>query len=209
MEKNIFILDCPPEPFREDVVHTATPSVHTDFDVVLKDEGREITTGELHALIRIPDIRCCNFECVRECFNAEICFKRRRHFPGDHISTEPVEDGHEIGEAAFQFHVRDIRSPDLIWTDNVEASEQIWILLVQWVPLAQSLLFSRIYGLNTHLLHEAANVVTTDGRLVALGEFNSHPARAIERTVRVDTIDEALDPFILWIHERGIREAPS
>ena len=139
--ENIFILDCPPEPFREDVVHTATPSVHTDFDVVLKDEGREITTGELHALIRIPDIRCCNFECVRECFNAEICFKRRRHFPGDHISTEPVEDGHEIGEAAFQFHVRDIRSPDLIWTDNVEASEQIWILLVQWVPLAQSLLF--------------------------------------------------------------------
>ena len=209
MKKNIFILDRPPEPFREDVIHTATPSVHADFDVVLKDEGCEITTGELHALIRIPDIRCCNFECVRECFNAEICFKRRRHFPGDHISTEPVEDGHEIGEAAFQFHVRDIRSPDLIWTDNVEASEQIWILLVHWVPLAQSLLFSRIYGLNTHLLHEAANVVTTDGCLMALSEFGSHPTRAIERTVRVDPINETLDPLVFRIDEWDIRETPS
>ena len=117
------------------------PSVHTDFDVVLKDEGREITTGELHALIRIPDIRCCNFECVRECFNAEICFKRRRHLPGDHISTEPVEDGHEIGEAAFQFHVRDIRSPDLIWTDNVEALSGYGYFWCNGSPWLQSLLF--------------------------------------------------------------------
>ena len=85
MEKNIFILDYPPEPFREDVVHTATPvRPYWDFDVVLKVEGCEITTGESARLDPHSRYPVLHSECVRECFNAEICFKRRRHFPGDH-----------------------------------------------------------------------------------------------------------------------------
>ena len=75
-------------------------------------------------------------------------------------------------------------------------------------PLAQSLLFLGYTASIPHLLHEAANVVTTDGRRGS-GRVHSHPARTIERTVRVDTIDETLDPFILWIHGRAYERAPS
>lgn len=209
MEKNIFILDRPPEPFRENVVHASPASIHADFDVMLKDKARQVSARVLHALVCVPDIRSCDFECVRECFHAEIRFKRGRDFPCDDIPAEPIEDGGEIGEAPFQFYIGDVRSPDLIRTDDVEPAQEIRILLMQWIALAQSLVFPGIDGLNPHFPHKATNVIAADWRLMALRQFDAHPARTIERTVRVNSIDESLDPFIFRIREWDIGEACS
>lgn len=175
MEKDIFILDRPPQPFREDVIHTSTSSVHADFDVVLKNERGEIATCELDALIRVPDFRSCDLECIRDRVNAEVRFKRRRHFPCDDISAEPIKDGREIGEAAFQFHIGDVRPPNLIRFDDIESAKQIWIFLMRWVALAQSLVFSRINGFYAHLLHQMPDVVPANRRLVVLRQFITYP----------------------------------
>jgi len=136
MEIDIFILDCPPQSFREDVVHASPSSIHADLHVMAENQCGQIAARELHALIRVPDIRSSHVECVRERINAEICFKRWRYFPCDDIPAEPIKDGHEIGEASLQFHVGDIRAPNLIWMDDVEAAEQIRILLMKWISLA-------------------------------------------------------------------------
>ena len=44
---HLFLLERPPQPLNEDVVHTASPSVHTDGDVSGLQFPRELLTGEL------------------------------------------------------------------------------------------------------------------------------------------------------------------
>lgn len=207
MQVHVFILDRPPEPFREDVVHAPASAVHADLHIFSKDETGEIAARELNPLIRVPNIRHGDLEGIRECLNAEIRFKRRRHFPSDDVPAEPIENGDQIGEAALKLDVRDVRSPDLIRTDDLEVSEQIGILLTRGVCPAQPLLFAWIDGFNAHLSHEPPDMVAADVGLVFLPQFDPHPTRAIERAVGVDPVDEAFDALILRTEQRHIREA--
>ena len=208
-KEDIFILDRPPEPFCEDVVHASTSTVHADFCLMLQDEGCQFTACELDALIRVPDVRRCHRECVLERLHTEVRFHGRRQSPGDDISAVPVEDRNEIGEAVFELHVRDVGSPDLIRTGDSKITEEIWVLLMCRIALAQSFLFLRIDGLNSHLAHETADVVTTDECLMILGKFNAHPAGTVEGTIGIDAINETLVPFIVRIRDRDVRETSS
>ena len=57
MQVKIPILDGPPQALDEDVVLTATPAVHADFNLVILEHLGEGRAGELSPLVGIEDFR--------------------------------------------------------------------------------------------------------------------------------------------------------
>ena len=57
MQVKIAILDGPPQPLDEDVVLTAAPAVHADFNLVVLEHLDEGCARELSPLIGVEDFR--------------------------------------------------------------------------------------------------------------------------------------------------------
>jgi hypothetical protein len=206
-EIHVLILHRPPEPFCEDVVHAASTPIHTDPHVFREHKAREFMTRELDTLVGVPDLWDGQSKGIREHIETEARIKRRRQSPSHHKAGIPVEDGDKIAEASFKLDIGDIRSPDLVGTDDLKASKQIGVLSVTRVRIAQAPCSFGVDGFNPHLSHEATDMVTTDRDVMTSTKLDPHSARAIEGSIRVDPINEAHDAFVFFLHERDIREA--
>src|SRR5215208_1539713 len=63
---HLFVLYTPPEPLDKDVVQRAAASIHTDLDARRLQQARVLRTGEMAALVAIPDLRRRHRQCTTD-----------------------------------------------------------------------------------------------------------------------------------------------
>ena len=69
---NFFVFDAAPEPLDEDIVQGSTAAIHTDCNLPFFENARERIAGEVHALIRIENLRRRLFQRLLQGTGAEI-----------------------------------------------------------------------------------------------------------------------------------------
>jgi len=127
MQIAAFILQRPPEPLNHAVVTPRAFPVyyrqvickiterHADLDLCVGQHVDPAPAGELAALIRIEYLRLSVLgQGFFQGLNAEFRIHAVRLPPGQHLSTIPVHDRHEIQEAAPHRDIRDADAPDLV-----------------------------------------------------------------------------------------------
>src|SRR4029077_13271794 len=57
LEIDVLMLERPPQPLDEDVVHPTTAAIHGDLDPCARQRAGEGRTGELAALVGVEDLR--------------------------------------------------------------------------------------------------------------------------------------------------------
>ena len=92
-EVHVFVFDGPPQPFREDIIHAPSTTVHTDRDIFIQQECSVLRAREVTALIRIMNLRRGFDQRSLQIFQTEIYLERRGQFPSDDVTAEPVEEG--------------------------------------------------------------------------------------------------------------------
>jgi len=56
IEINLLVLDCPPEPLREDIVKNHAPTIHADSHLGLLQNRGKIPAGKLTALVSVENL---------------------------------------------------------------------------------------------------------------------------------------------------------
>ena len=54
IQVDLFLLQAPPQPFHEHIVHEPAPAVHADSDAGILQDAREVLTGALASLALAP-----------------------------------------------------------------------------------------------------------------------------------------------------------
>ena len=99
-----------------------------------------------------------------------------RDLPIQDVARIPVDDPREIDKSLLEANVGDIRTEDLVRTDNGHILQKIGIDLMVLVPLRQRGL--GVDGFQTHQPHQTKNAFWVDG--IPLGpEPGRHPPIAI------------------------------
>jgi len=193
---NILLFDRPPQPLNKNIIQTATPTVHADFNISFNARCREFRTGEMAALIGIENFR--DGQGVSPFLNpqAEINVQRVRQFPGDDIARVPVDNSCQITEAMFQFDVGNIGAPNLVRPENWQPAEQIRIDLVLFVRLAQISLFLRVNGGDAHFNHQGSDMLFSDRNLVVAPDETHDRPLAVGRILGVYLVNQIHDEQI-------------
>ena len=121
--------------------------------------------------------------------------------PAEHPPRVPVNDRHQIDEAAWQPDVGDIRAPDLVWPDHGNPAQQIGIDLVLRVRPAR--VGTRRHPRQPHLAHQASYPLAIDEVTHRL-EKDHHLAAAVKRVPGVLFVDQATDQQIAFIDRLGL-----
>src|SRR5690349_19498298 len=111
MKVDLLIFDATPEPFRKDIVESAAFAVHTDPHLSCKQALDVLRTGEMAALVAVPDFWRC--DCQRPLYSGQYegHFQRLVEFPTDDIPRVPVEYGYQVHPPSGQADVCNINSP--------------------------------------------------------------------------------------------------
>ena len=56
LEIDVFVFHAAPQAFDEDVIQRATATIHTDGDLILHEQRREVVARELSSLVRVEDV---------------------------------------------------------------------------------------------------------------------------------------------------------
>ena len=106
-----FVLQRPPEPFNEHVVHPATASVDADPHPGI---AQHVGAGELAALIRLEDFGPAEArQRFPQSLDAEYYVHRVRQPPGDHLARPSVHNGDKVEETPPHRQVRNVGTPDM------------------------------------------------------------------------------------------------
>jgi len=187
---NLFILDCPPEPFHKDVVVNPAAAIHADPDPCPLKTPRELHTGELNLFIRIEDVGFGEAQGLLQGSQTEPCVQCRRDLPGQNIPAEPVHDRHQVNKSTKHPNVGDIRIPDPIGTINHQISQQIRILLMLLGGLTQPRLWTD--GLQSHQPHQAPHPFRIDPIPLAIqpGRHSIYPIKRCSRKLLVKEVHQ-------------------
>ena len=120
LEIHLLVLNASPEPFNENIVQCSSSAIPTDAHVCCLEPVRKFRTGKLRSLVVVENLRSRPLKCLLERFETKRCFQRDGSSPGEHIATEPVDDGYQIQEPSLHADVGNICAPDLI--DAIECS---------------------------------------------------------------------------------------
>ena len=96
---DLLILDAPPQALREDVVHIAPAPVHRDPRPRRKDAARVPLAREVAALVAVDDL---GHRPPQRRLGAG---EDERQFPRHDQAREPVQERHQVQEAAAQADV--------------------------------------------------------------------------------------------------------
>ena len=201
MEIDLLVFQGSPQPLGEDIVESSSFSVHADLDVMMDQDIEIAEAGELGSLIRVMDFRFSGTERLGESFNTEGIFQGIGEAEGNHIATEPIDDGNQIEKSMTQTNIRDVRSPDMIRMADGQTSEEIGILPMLEIRFAG--IGSWKQGFNAHPTHEAADFVSAN-TVAFLVEFYPDPTRVVEGSEGVDLIDDIHESIIFWIEVRDV-----
>jgi len=95
------MLERPPQPLDEDVVHPTTAAIHGDLDPCARQRAGEGRTGELAALVGVENLRrAVPCQSVVERSEAERGIHCIGDTPRQNRTARPVDDGDEIKKAA-------------------------------------------------------------------------------------------------------------
>src|SRR3981189_1657757 len=133
---DLLVYDAFPKPLDEHVVSPSSFAIHTDGNAVAGEDAGKGRTGELRALVGVEDVRpAVTRESIFQRLDAEGRLHRNRRPPRQNTTGRPVEHHGEIDEAVRHRNVGDVHGPDLVWTRNLQATQQIRMDLVAGVGL--------------------------------------------------------------------------
>src|SRR4029453_2307574 len=132
MQIDFFIFDAPPQPLDEDIVQRAAPAIHTDPNPASEQSVCKGSTGKLHALIRIENLRLSQAERPFQSAFAEFTVERDRNFPTQDVAREPIHDRDQIDKPVEQADVSDVARPDLRRARNLKAAQQVRVNPMSW-----------------------------------------------------------------------------
>ena len=186
---NLLVLHAAPQALDEDVVAPAALAIHADRDLVVLEHLREVQAGELAALIGVEDFRLAVAgDGFLKRIDAEIRGQRIGEPPGEHAAAGPIDDRHEIDEAPAHRDVGDIRGPDLVGPVDLQVPEQVRIDgMGRMAPAGIGLPVQR---LDTHLLHQRADVLAANHMAFPPEHVAQHPA-AGKGILQVQFVDPA------------------
>lgn len=185
---DLLVLDAAPEALDEDVVEGAAAAIHTDLHACGLEARGEREAGELGTLIGVEDLGRGSQQGPFQRREAEAGVQRHRQLPGQHVAAEPVQDGHEEGEAVQERDVGDIRRPDLVGSLDRQAAQQIGKDPVARCRRRRAR--SRDDGRQTHPSHQPGDPLVIDR--VALGlQPSGHLRRSEEGRAGVLLVDPA------------------
>ena len=182
------ILQRPPQPLDENVVHPATAAIHRNLDASLHQQLGKPQTGELAALISIeylrPAMQCQGFF---QCFSTEFCIHGIRWPPRQHLPAGPVHHRNQIQKAPPHRNAGDVGAPDLVRLVDHLVAQQTGPDLV--LRMRNRRLRSPVDRLQPHLPHQPLHLLATD--LVAQSpQVPCHLAAALPRRPQELLIDE-------------------
>ena len=122
---DILVFDASPQPLHEDVVQGPATAIHADTDAGALQGNGEGHRSELDALIGIEDFRLPLLQSPVKGLEAEQTVEGVGQFPGDDVAGEPVHDRDQIHEPLVHADIGDIRRPNVIWTADLHATEQV------------------------------------------------------------------------------------
>jgi hypothetical protein len=152
---HVFVLHAPPEPFDEHIVQRSSAAIHADCDLRIKQRLEKRLARELCALVRVEDPRRASTQCLLENACTEIGVLRVGDPPGKDVTAEPVDDCHQVHEAACHGDVRQIGAPHMVRLVDPQPPEQIGVDLVILCSCARFRPW--IHRVNAHEVHEAGN----------------------------------------------------
>jgi len=155
-----FILHAPPEAFNKDVVQGTASAVHADPSASRQHGVGERLGCELGALIGVEDVRPALLEGLAQSNQAELTIQSVGELPSQHVSTVPINHGHQIHETTSHRNVGNVGAPDLIRTGYRQPAQEIREYLVPWSRFACSGL--GIDGLQAHYLHQTLDPLVVD-----------------------------------------------
>lgn len=191
MQIDFFVLDGPPQPLGEDVVHRSPPAVHADLYLSSQQAVQILGTGKVAALIAVADRRMRLGQGPIHRFQHEGLFQGLAERPADHVAGEPVQDDHQVQPAAPQPDVGEVDAPDVIGVADGHLTQQIRINLALQDALAG--MGSWIDARQPHFAHAALHQLTVDGHF--LTQYRRDPPGAVEGILGVDLIDAVLERY--------------
>ena len=139
-------------------------------------------------MVGVEDVRLTQAERPSERLSTELAVERVGQLPGEHIATEPVDDGHQVHEAVVERQIRNVRTPHEIGTGDVQVAQQVRINLV--ASVGDGRLGLGIDRLQTHELHQPLDPFMVHG--VALqAEPGRHLGPAVEGRLGILGVDQA------------------
>src|SRR5665811_697437 len=183
---HLLVLDAPPEPFDEDVVHPAAPSVHADPDAVGREQACESLRSELRALVGVEDVRgSVASQGFFERLDAEGGVEGVGESPAEHAPAGPVHDRRKTAEAPRHGQVGDVRAPDLPGVGDVHPPQQVRVDRVVRMRLGEPALgIERLYP---HLAHEGGHVPSAHVK-AAVKQLSPYPSDVVEWELQVDLV---------------------
>ncbi len=187
VEVNMFILDGPPQALDENVVKGPASTIHADADACLLQAGREIQRGELRALITVEYLWSALSQRCFQRLQTKEPFHGVGERPGQHITTMPIHDSHQIHVAMGHGNVGDVCAPDLIRAISDVILQQIGVNLVILGFLAGARF--GINGQYSHDLHQTPNPLVVD-LIASTPQPFQNPIPSINRRCRMQIIEQ-------------------
>ena len=153
-----------PESFDKDVVLEAALAIHADFDVPGLEDRCKCFAGKLATLVSVEDSWRPVFEQgFFQCLDTEPCIKSIGQSPRQDFPGGPVHNSDQVHESLLHGDVSDVSGPDLVWTVNGQAPQQIGVNRMSWLPLASAGFWGQRY--DPHGQHQTSDPITAYGLL--------------------------------------------
>src|ERR1700730_3859351 len=184
---DLLVFDAFPKPLDEHVVSPSSFAIHADGDAVVGEDTGKGRTGELRALVGVEDVRpAVTRESIFQRLDAEGRLHRDRQPPRQNTTCRPVEHHGEIDEAVRHRNVGDVHGPDLVWTRNLQATQQIRMDLVAGLGLGGAR--AAIERLYPHPPHQRLHMPAADLAPLQSQQASQH-TRTGERILQVQPIE--------------------
>src|SRR5512145_50114 len=125
MQVNFFVLNGAPQSFGEDIILSATAPIHADLDASTLQTLEVLRTGEMAALVAVPDLRCRVEQSVVHSSQHKVKCQGLAERPAEDVTGIPVQNRREVEPTMSQTDVGDIDAPDMIGVLGVDTPQQV------------------------------------------------------------------------------------
>lgn len=201
VQVDFLILYGTPQPFREDVVQGTAFAVHTDLHLGSQEALGVLWTGEMTALVTIPNDRFVVRQGLIYRHQDKVDVQRIIQLPTDHVAREPIEHSDKVEPALLEAHVCDVNAPNVIGVSRRDLTQEIRVDPMLLIALAQ--VRARADPSDPHLAHVSLHRFAIDGSPVA-AQLGGDTPRAIEGASGIDLVNPMLDRHLLCRGRGGL-----
>src|SRR5437667_8425137 len=114
LQRDLLILNGPPQPFDTDVVECPSPPIHAHLDPCCCHTSSEVVTGNLRPLICVENVRSSDSQRLVERLETKAPVHGDQHCPRQDRATAPIHHGDQGDKPTMEPHRRDVRTPDVV-----------------------------------------------------------------------------------------------